>query len=167
MPVTKRYSEDTIIDVTLRTPEGQLVRMLNFHPSVPVFQFEPITSLYLQTANELAQEETGPLIVWGDFNTTANSTYYQALLSDTKLQDARRGFGLKPSWPSFFPPAWIAIDHVFTSPHFEVRSYETGKANGSDHLPVRVELALPSCKPTLTPEKSDPSLESEMTNASF
>lgn len=87
-------------------------------------------------------------IVLGDLNCTPFSPYHSRLLRDSGLRNARRGFGILPSWPMI--PTWLApmripIDHCLISPGLQVRSIRTGPRVGSDHLPLIVELvAAPS-----------------------
>ena len=63
-------------------------------------------------------------------------------LAATGLKDARRGFGLDPSWPTFLPLLGIPIDHVAVSDEFLVTDHRKLPAFGSDHFPVIAELVL-------------------------
>lgn len=142
----------SVLETIVQLPDGQEVELLNMHPSVPVFAYATQNQHYMEWMNQSAKQsiqENRPLIVYGDFNTTVFSTYYQTLLHQSGLHNAREGFGLMPTWPSIFPPLWIGIDHVLLSHHFKTGKFETGPFVGSDHLPVYVEL-------TLKPEKRYP-----------
>ena len=68
--------------------------------------------------------------------------HYQRLIAATGLENARAGFGVKPTWPLFMPFAMIPIDHCLVSDGVTVTAFDTGPAIGSDHLPVLVSLAL-------------------------
>jgi endonuclease/exonuclease/phosphatase (EEP) superfamily protein YafD len=83
-----------------------------------------------------------PVIVAGDFNATPYSPIFRGLVEATGLKDSRIGFGWQPSWPTYFPPLWIPIDHVLVTPDIQVRKRTTGSYIGSDHYPVITELSL-------------------------
>lgn len=96
--------------------------------------------------NELAaliQQQAQPIIVAGDLNITPWSPWFQDLLTTTKLQDNRKGFGIQATFPSWQPCLRIPIDHVLTSPEIETISFQAGPYLGSDHLPVVCDLRLP------------------------
>jgi endonuclease/exonuclease/phosphatase family metal-dependent hydrolase len=64
-------------------------------------------------------------------------------LKETKLLNARQGFGLLPTFPVFkFPIAFLMmpIDHCFVSEDISVQKIRTCEYIGSDHLPLAVEL---------------------------
>ena len=96
--------------------------------------------------NELAaliQQQTHPLIVAGDLNITPWSPWFQDLLTTTKLQDNRKGFGIQATFPSWQPCLRIPIDHILTSPEIKTISFQAGPYLGSDHLPIVCDLRLP------------------------
>jgi endonuclease/exonuclease/phosphatase (EEP) superfamily protein YafD len=88
------------------------------------------------------KEQSLPVIVAGDFNTTPYSPVFRELVKITGLKDSREGFGWLPSWPTYFPLLWIPIDHVLVTPDIKVRNRTTGPYIGSDHYPVIAELSL-------------------------
>ncbi len=88
------------------------------------------------------KEQSLPVIVAGDFNTTPYSTIFKKLVTVSRLKDTREGFGWQPSWPTYFPPLWIPIDHVLVTPDIQVHQRTTGPYVGSDHYPVIAELSL-------------------------
>jgi endonuclease/exonuclease/phosphatase (EEP) superfamily protein YafD len=90
----------------------------------------------------LARDTPGPLLIGGDFNITQWSPVFDAAFATAPLQDCARGQGLVNSWPSFFPPAAIRIDHCLASPHWQVLQVQAGPALGSDHRPMLSELVL-------------------------
>lgn len=110
------------------------------------------------------RESHAPLVIAGDFNT---------LPSERLLLDARRRWvdatrsrswvGAAATWPqlaalSHRPPwlqgflaeggPWFRIDYVLCDPALDVLDATRWLGGGSDHLPVRVTLALPE---TLSP----------------
>jgi endonuclease/exonuclease/phosphatase (EEP) superfamily protein YafD len=96
----------------------------------------------LQALADLARDTPGPLLIGGDFNITQWSPVFDAAFAAAPLQDCARGQGLVTSWPSFFPPAAIRIDHCLASLHWRVLQVRAGPSLGSDHRPMLNDLAL-------------------------
>ena len=86
-----------------------------------------------------------PLIVAGDFNSTADLPEFRSILHE-RLSDAAvmAGDGWQMTWPR--NQAWVLpylrIDHVLLSPQLTVTSYRLGTGRGSDHKPIVVDIAL-------------------------
>ncbi len=80
----------------------------------------------------------GPVIVMGDFNASPFSVMLHTFRQDTGL----KRLTWLPSWPARpLPLPQIAIDHIFVSRHWQlVAGPWTGRAAGSDHMPVILEL---------------------------
>ena len=91
----------------------------------------------------LVQRSAAPAIVIGDLNTTMWSPYFAKLLRESGLADARKGFGILPTWPAGAPVLRIPLDHCLASPSLRVMGIRTGQAIGSDHLPLIVDLWIP------------------------
>jgi endonuclease/exonuclease/phosphatase family metal-dependent hydrolase len=77
-------------------------------------------------------------IVLGDFNCEPDSHSIAPLFAHTRLRPAAHA----PSFPSWQPQR--SIDQVLTSDALEVLRYEVLPLRVSDHLPVAVEVRLPS-----------------------
>jgi endonuclease/exonuclease/phosphatase (EEP) superfamily protein YafD len=90
----------------------------------------------------LARAVPQPLVVVGDFNVTAFSPAFARLLRQARLTDCAAGRGWHPTWPVFFPPAWLQIDHCLHSGGIEVDAVRTGPFVGSDHYPLVVDLRV-------------------------
>ncbi len=84
------------------------------------------------------------IVMVGDFNATTHCYSLWQLLEQTRMRDSRRGFGLQNSWPSWFWPLRICIDHVFVSQHVHVHDRRVEQNVGSDHLPVVADLSFAS-----------------------
>ena len=91
---------------------------------------------------QLAQAQRGPLLVGGDLNVTPWSGHFRRVLDDSGLEDCARGRGWLPTWPAFFPPLGIRIDHCLASAHWRVLDVRTGPSLGSDHYAVVNDLEL-------------------------
>jgi endonuclease/exonuclease/phosphatase (EEP) superfamily protein YafD len=123
--------------------QGQPVTVVTVHLHWPIgADSVRLRNAELQALAELARRTPGPLLVGGDFNITRWSPVFDAAFAAAPLADCARGQGLVSSWPSFFPPAAIRIDHCLASPHWRVLQVWSGPALGSDHRPVLSELAL-------------------------
>ncbi len=107
-------------------------------------QFAQI-SRYLQTL-------TSPILLVGDLNTSMWSPYYKKLVQETGLKNARKGFGILPTWPAAgtYPPLpkllpllfSVPIDHCLHSSALQMVDIRTGAPNGSDHRPLIVDLQI-------------------------
>jgi endonuclease/exonuclease/phosphatase (EEP) superfamily protein YafD len=102
-------------------------------------------NVQLRDAASVVQALPAPKILVGDLNTSLWSPYYAQVIRQTGLYNARQGFGLAPTWPTFMPWPFlrIPIDHCLVSPDIRVLTMRTGRNIGSDHLPLIVELMVP------------------------
>jgi len=82
----------------------------------------------------------GPRVVAGDFNVTPWSASFARLVEKGGLVDARRGIGLRTTWPTYFPPASIPIDHVLVGGGVRVLGLDSIAGTGSDHRALVADL---------------------------
>ena len=105
--------------------------------------------VYAQRGDETAEiaaqiaEETMPVIVAGDFNSTADNWSYRALrtaggVSRTDAYQAAGGWSWGRTYHATRP--FVRIDFVLVDPALEVTSARTTPVTFSDHRPVRVGL---------------------------
>lgn len=99
-------------------------------------------NLQLDSAARLLARLPSPKMLIGDLNITMWANHYRKLERDSGLRNARRGFGIRPTWPVFFPPGAIPIDHILVSADIDVLAFDTGPIVGSDHLPVVARLRV-------------------------
>lgn len=122
---------------------GESLRLVGTHPSIPLGQ-----QLYKDRNEQLASigplltGDDGPCMLVGDLNASMWDLNYRSLEEETGLRNARNGFGVVPTWPTFMPFAMIPIDHVLVSDDIGVVEMRSGPRIGSDHLPLIVTLAL-------------------------
>lgn len=132
----------TAVDAVVETPRGP-VRLYAVHLLAPTSAARAAgRNAQLDALAARLDASPEPVVVIGDFNLTPYSPYFTRWLARTKLRDARRGFGLDFTWPSYFPPFGIPIDHCVVSAELDVTEYRRLPAFGSDHHPVLVRLAI-------------------------
>ena len=107
------------------------------HPSPPMnSELYKSRSVQLEKLAEQIKKEDSQVVVIGDFNTTPYSPVFQKLLSQSGLNDSRRGFGVHASWPNWLPaPFRIPIDHSLISDNVVLKSREIGLTLNSEHIP--------------------------------
>jgi endonuclease/exonuclease/phosphatase (EEP) superfamily protein YafD len=124
---------------------GQELVVLGVHPSSP----SPTRAGDSRRRNReldhiaLAVGETDrPVIVAGDFNTSPWSPHFQDLVAEGGLGNAAAGHGYVATWPTWFWPALIPIDHVLLKGPLAATAVRRGPAVGSDHFPLIADLRL-------------------------
>jgi endonuclease/exonuclease/phosphatase (EEP) superfamily protein YafD len=123
--------------------DGAEVTLVTSHPMIPVGgdNFAARNQQLKSIEETVAAVET-PVILIGDLNASIWDRYYRRLEDATGLNNARRGNGILPTWPTFMPLAMIPIDHVLVSSQIGVADIRTGSRIGSDHLPLIVTVTL-------------------------
>jgi endonuclease/exonuclease/phosphatase (EEP) superfamily protein YafD len=124
---------------------GETVVVAGVHPSSPS-PTEPADTRQRNRVLAHLAKVTGaaerPAIVAGDFNSTPWSPYFQDLLATAGLRNAAEGRGYIATWPTFFWPAQIPIDHVLLKGPLAATAVRRGPAVGSDHYPIIADLRL-------------------------
>lgn len=120
-----------------------LLHVVATHPMIPVSgSVYRARNEQLESLHELLEGHDGNTVLVGDLNTTMWEFNYAAFERRAGLRDARLGFGVVPTWPTFMPFAMIPIDHVLVSDGIGVIDVHTGARIGSDHLPLVATLTL-------------------------
>jgi len=94
--------------------DGERLTLIGTHPYSPVSRrrAENRDQQLTEVAKFISHQED-PILLLGDLNITPWSPIFKDFLRSTGLRDSREGFGLQASWPTWFPPAWIPIDHAY------------------------------------------------------
>ena len=87
-------------------------------------------------------EQTGHVVVAGDFNATPFSWSFRRMLDVTGLENSLVGFGLQPTWPVNNVLFRSPIDHLLYSNRLVVVDRQVLDSLGSDHYPIAVDLAI-------------------------
>ena len=124
-------------------PGESSTTIISSHPTIPLGRhLNDARNEHIRSIADKVRATPGKVVLLGDFNESMWGPRYRGLVDTTGLKAARRGFGVVPTWPTFFPIAMIPIDHVFVSPDIEVTEFRSGHRIGSDHLPLIVTLSL-------------------------
>lgn len=134
--------------------QGQTVSLVATHPLPPARRsYFHARNRQLDRVAQYVKTLTTPAIVVGDFNTTPWSPYYKRFQRQAQLRDARRGFGILPTWtptgygrvPRGLAPLFaLPIDHCLLSPSLKVTNLRIGADTGSDHRPLIADIKLPA-----------------------
>lgn len=123
--------------------DGRSLTLVGTHPRPPLSQ------VHLEDRNgqladliDFVQKQEGAVIVTGDLNATPWSPFFADLIAQTGLRDARKGFGLYPTWPAESLTLRVPLDHCLVSREVKIHSFRTGPYVGSDHLPILIDFSL-------------------------
>lgn len=123
---------------------GTTVSIIGTHPLPPKGRAAEFRNQQLSEVANFAANQSEHVVLCGDLNVTPWSPHWDDLLKQSNMQDSRQGFGLQPSWPAGNPLLRIPIDHVLVSDQINVINRRIGPRIGSDHLPVIVDLGIPT-----------------------
>jgi endonuclease/exonuclease/phosphatase (EEP) superfamily protein YafD len=98
----------------------------------------------LEELAERVKEAKGLVAVVGSIAASTWSPAMKKFLADTGMVDARKGYGVQPTWPSYLPLLQIPLDHCLLSEGIAAKSVRRGPACGSDHFPLYVEAVVSS-----------------------
>lgn len=130
------------IAATLAAPGGD-VEFVLAHPMSPV-SAQHIRQRNVQIA-ALAQHAAAaqvPLVLAGDLNLTMWNDAYRPLVEVAGLNNARKGHGIRPTWPAL-GPIGVPIDHILATRDVRLRNFRVMPGIGSDHYPVAAEFSAP------------------------
>ena len=141
MAVFSRYplvaKERSRLTFKSREPELKLdwqtrFTILALHPTTTVTAWKFKNRKQFAEAAKIMKATKRPKLLVGDLNVTMWSPYFQRLLRDSGLRDARRGYGLQTTWPVPLPSFLrLAIDHCLVSEEWFVQAITTGANTGS------------------------------------
>jgi endonuclease/exonuclease/phosphatase (EEP) superfamily protein YafD len=126
------------------TLDERHLQIIGVHPPPPVSAAAADRrNMQIASYFQLSTRLSAPLILAGDFNTTTWSSFLSGPLEASGLRDSRAGFGLQPTWPTFWPAfLHIPIDHAFVSQDVRILDRMVGPPIGSDHLPLWLDFSL-------------------------
>lgn len=137
-------SEVPTIVARMQVEDRPLV-LIGTHPLPPIGgEYTGLRNRQLAALGHLAakEQESVPVVLAGDLNTTSWSPAFADLLESSGLRDTRLGCGVQPSWPTTSPLIRIPIDHVLVSPDVTLQDRRLGDPIGSDHRPVILDFSV-------------------------
>lgn len=121
------------------TQELQLVALHTLSP-IPPFRAR-IRDNQLASLLKWSTDQTKPICVCGDFNTTPWTRGFQTLIRGGFV-DSRVGVGNLPSWPAALGPLGLPIDHAITKGGCTISNRQVlASGPGSDHRPIVFEVS--------------------------
>ncbi|MEQ8574849.1 endonuclease/exonuclease/phosphatase family protein [Fulvivirga sp.] len=121
----------------------KITSLIATHPLPPVddYYFEN-RNIQLNQIAEFVSNIDNEVILIGDLNTSSFSLHFKKLVNKSELIDSRKGFGVLPTWPTWFLPAKTTLDHCLVSRNIKISSRSVGQGIGSDHLPIVIEIGI-------------------------
>ncbi len=117
----------TVASIHLENPVGRDNMKLRNH------QVDQLISRYQDYEN---------FILIGDYNMTPYSHDYTRLRDELQLKETR--CSISPTFPVYFMPLRLPIDHCLVSQSIEHNCLKLGPDIGSDHFPIEIVLFLHS-----------------------
>ncbi|RZM19843.1 MAG: endonuclease [Pedobacter sp.] len=131
------------IQLEVKLPSGQWVRLYCLHPRPPVPQENPRSTerdKEILLVAEMARDCKLPVIVMGDLNDVAWSYTTELFGKVSALLDPRRGRGFFNSFNAKYFFLRFPLDHIFCSADFTLSGIKRMESCGSDHFPMYVNL---------------------------
>ena len=125
----------------------RVLHIINVHTPAPIGKHGlHLRNEHLDVIADRMNNLPNPKILIGDLNITMWSPYYRKFIERTGLINTREGFGVLPTWPTYYRSSalMIPIDHCLVSEDIRVINIRTEAHIGSDHLPLIVDLEIPA-----------------------
>ncbi|WP_338870168.1 endonuclease/exonuclease/phosphatase family protein [Spirosoma sp. SC4-14] len=137
-----------IISLTTQI-RGKKMALVTVHPHTPVIPswFRERNTQLTRAAHE-TRTGSRPTVLIGDFNISPFSPIYKTIFqaenstAEKGALVAARTKKTQPTWPRFFPPMMIPIDHAFVNAGFKPQLFRTLYQPGSDHRAIVVDLTF-------------------------
>jgi len=131
---------NTVASVEL---DGQGVLLIGCHPPSPRNQrFVQQRNRYLEMVGQYVGRQTGPVLVFGDFNCSPWAPEFKQFLAQSKLDLIAGSWYFKPTWPSNNPLIGVPIDHFLRKGNIRVITCSRTEAVGSDHYSIKMQFQL-------------------------
>jgi len=130
---------EAMVEMTLQV-DGRRLFFVGVHPPSPLSApYSASRDTALRQLAERVRQETGSVVVAGDFNATPWSHAMRPLIA-AGLRDTMWGRGFSATWQRTIPLVAIPIDQILICGPIRVTARRTGPNLGSDHRPVVAEL---------------------------
>lgn len=131
------------MELEVKLPSGQWVKLYCLHPKPPVPQENPRSTerdKEILMVAERAKHCKLPVIVMGDLNDVAWSYTTELFGKVSGLLDPRRGRGFFNSFNAKYFFLRFPLDHIFCSSDFSLSGIKRMNSCGSDHFPMCLNL---------------------------
>lgn len=138
-------TEHPVVRAEIKTPHSGNVVVYSVHIPVPSSPFlYNKRNIVLDSLAETIQKETLPVIIGGDFNTTAFSPAMRSFSREVELSIQPVATERIPacSWFGYGAPMCVRIDHIFAPKNAQITNLTISPGIGSDHRAVIAEIAL-------------------------
>ena len=129
--------------VTLTLRGGQQIILYALHPEPPwPGDDSGERDAELVATGRKVRNSGRAAVVMGDLNDVAWSRTTKLFKDVAGMGDPRVGRGFYPTFTAQYPLLRWPLDHLFLSPHWEVRSIDRLDDIGSDHFPIAFTVCL-------------------------
>ena len=95
---------------------------------------------YFNIIEGVMNDDRDHKIMLGDFNSVPWENHFTQFLENTKMKSTLNDCGYKVTWPVYFLPMGIPMDHVLVSNDVEYKDLKVGPSCGSDHYPMSINV---------------------------
>ena len=123
--------------------DDDVIHILAVHYENPVgARASEVRNFQMEETTRFLNTIQAPKLLIGDFNCTPYSYSYTSLLEKADLYDSRSRWTIGASWPTFFFPLMIPIDHAVISEELYAIDRKLLDTGGSDHKALFVSVGL-------------------------
>jgi len=129
------------IAATITTPGGEVEFILVHLPSPTDAELVRRRDQQAARVAQYVRALGKPTVVAGDFNMTMWNRGYHSLAKAGGLANARKGYGVGPTWPALWRLG-VPIDHILATDGIRLADFRVLPGVGADHLPIAAEFSL-------------------------
>tara|TARA_Y100001960_G_C14722829_1_gene853408 strand:- start:214 stop:1140 length:927 start_codon:yes stop_codon:yes gene_type:complete len=122
---------------------GRMYRLLSAHPRPAINRDYARSRIdYFEEFSRIVHKSREPVIALGDFNSVPWEPHFKDFLDHTKMRSTMELTGYRMTWPRYFRPMGIPMDHILISRSITPKGLAVGPDVGSDHYPVALQLEV-------------------------
>jgi len=134
------YSDTPLLSCKVHF-HGHDYRIFSAHPRPAISKdYYVARQTYFTEFAKIVQKEKLPVIALGDFNSVPWEDHFEKFLAETDLASTMGACGYRITWPRYFWPAGVPMDHILISKSVKKSGIKVGPNVGSDHYPVAISL---------------------------
>ena len=133
--------DDTPLLKAKTSINGTTYRVYSAHPKPAMSkEWAEVRHAYFSRLEGYIKTGDMPTLVLGDFNSVPWEQHFQKFLARAGLKSTLQRHGYKVTWPTYFLPLGIPMDHILVSRDVNYGNVSIGPQVGSDHYPVSINL---------------------------